>query len=638
MKSRIVVIFLSFVAIWVLLLARGVSLQVLPDERLSDLKQRQYETTVKINGRRGAIYDADHRELAVTVSSYSLFADPAIIENPKWLARKLYKKLNMDLSEVNQRLRAKPKRFVWLKRHLTEEQHQWVRQLDERGLGLIEEPKRVYPGGRLFAQVLGSVGQDGVGLEGLELQFENELRGEARQMLLPRDARGRPLLEEPRLLTNLSDGKDLHLTLDSELQFNLESELEAAIRKHGATAAVGVILDPTNSAILAMASIPNFDLNDTAAITGSIRRNRVVSDMFEPGSTLKTFVIATALKEGLVKPRTRFNCEGGKLKIGGRYIKEADANHNYDWLTVSEILAYSSNVGMAKIAFQLGDERVQKGLAEFGFHVRTGIELPGEAHGLLNALPWRPHLLSNISFGHGIAVTPLQVATAYAAIANGGVWRQPHLVQGFNSDFSRQVLSATDAATMVHMLTAATGPNSTGIQARINGFPVAGKTGTAQKVDLVRGGYLANEYISSFAGFVPAHSPKYVIYVAVDSPKKEYYGSQVAAPLFARLAQFAMRKSGLAPVLISEKDVMPVSSPQQLRLQKQALTDLRKSETVDRQVVPNLLGLSLREALSRTKTMGIHVDIVGSGLVQQSLPEPGEQLPETRRLRLVLEQ
>lgn len=662
MKSRILILFSFFLGLWAVLLLRAVTLQIFPDGRLENLKRRQFETSLQIHTRRGAILDRNHVELAASVPAYSLFADPRLIQDSYKLSKLLGKALDIPSSVLRKRFRDKHKRFVWIKRQLSERQRNEIKSWNQPGLGFVEEPKRVYPNGSLMAQVLGFVGAEGGGLEGLELQFNKDLQGQMKTVLLPRDARGRPLLEDGRSLTEVPDGADLELTIDHEVQFTFERELQSVVTDFKADGAVGVVMDAQSSEILAMANVPVTDLNEGHKFRPQGARNHIVVDAFEPGSTMKTFVIAGALKENLIKPSTRYNCEGGRMKVGDKWISEADAHHKFGSLTVSEILALSSNVGAAKIAFDLGDERLYRTLSDFGFGAKTGVDLPGEARGIMNALPWRPHLLSNVAFGQGIAVTPIQMAAAYAAIANGGLLKKPLLVKSirsrtgehdsregtvveFEAEEVRRVLSQQEAATMRLMLTAATEEKATGWNARIPGYHVAGKTGTAQKPDHVHGGYLANAYVSSFAGFVPAHNPRYVIYVAVDNPQKAYYGSQVAAPVFAKMAQYLVRRAGLPPVLISERNVINSISPEEKRrayLQQQALNEIRNSGEEDSasgaRVFPNILGLTLREALGKIRQQASQIEVRGHGVVVRSIPAAGAEMPaQKRRVVLVLE-
>lgn len=663
MKSRVLILFTFFLALWSVLLLRAARLQIFPDVRLENLKRRQFETSLQIHTRRGAILDRNGKELAASVPAYSLFADPKLIQDPYGLGARLGKYLDIPASGLKKRLRDKQRRFIWIKRQLSEKQRDEIKSWGVAGLGFVEEPKRVYPNGGLLSQVLGVVGSEGTGLEGLELAYNKELQGQMKTVILPRDARGRPLLEDGRSLTEVPDGSDLQLTIDHEVQFTLERELAGVVDHFQADSAVGVVMDAQSSEIVAMATLPVVDLNEGNKHTPAQRRNRIVTDAFEPGSTLKTFVVAAALKENIVKPGTRYDCENGRMKVGDKWISEADVHHRFKWLTVSEILAFSSNIGVAKIAFDMGGERLARALADFGFGAKTGIELPGESRGIVNPLPWRPHLLSNISFGQGIAVTPMQMVAAYGAIANGGILKRPLLVKSirthdrdgaseeeFQAEEIRRVLSPQDAATMRLILTAATEEKATGFLARIPNYHVAGKTGTAQKVDPVKGGYARDAYISSFAGFVPSNNPRYVIFVAVDSPKKAYYGSQVAAPVFAKMAQYLVRRAGLPPVLVSERNMINSEERKRSNLQQAAVAEIKRSAAAalgapaeggpgnaEPNTFPNVLGLTLREALNKVRPQAKHVAIRGHGVVVRTIPAAGQEVSTKTTVTLVLE-
>jgi len=647
MKSRILILFSIFFALWTLLIIRAAQLQIFPDSRLATLKRRQFETSLEIRTRRGAILDRGGHELAASVPSYSLFADPKMIESRVEVTRRLAKSLGINKVFLKKRLKDHERRFVWIKRQLSNVQKAEIENWNFSGLHFIEEPKRVYPNGSLMAQVLGFVGAEGNGLEGLELRFDKELRGQLKQVILPKDNRGRPLLADGRTLTEVPDGADLELTIDHEVQFTLERELQNVVEKFAAASAVGIVMDPQTSEVLAMANVPTVDLNEGYRDSSVISRNRVVTDAFEPGSVMKTFLIAGSLKENIVKPSTRYYCEGGRMKVGDRWVKEAEKKEAFAWLNVTEILAYSSNVGAAKIAFDLGDRRLLQNLTDFGFGAKLGIDLPGEGRGIVNPLPWHSHLLSNVAFGQGITATPLQVASAYAAIANGGILKRPLLVKAirprdgqapteFQTEELRHVLTPVQASTLRLMLMAATEEKATGASARIPGYFVAGKTGTAQKVDTNHGGYEKNGYISSFAGFVPANSPRYVIYVAVDNPTKGYYGAQVAAPVFAHLAQYLVRRAGLPPAQISEHNVILANESQKRsQLQMAALRDLKRYSQAEAQAgFPNLLGMTLREALAHLS--GNQVDIRGHGVVVRTFPQAGASL-DVKTVSLVLE-
>jgi cell division protein FtsI (penicillin-binding protein 3) len=651
MKSRILLLFSFLLMLFVIVLIRAAFVQIFPSERLATLKRRQFETSIQIRARRGGILDRNGKELAASVPSFSLFADPKLIQAPNMVAAKLAKTLHMRKTDLIKHLQLKNRRFVWLKRQLPEKQMTEIRDWSEPGLGFLEESKRIYPNGSLMAQTLGFVGADGRGLEGLELQFDKQLRGGWKDVLLPRDARGRPLLPNGRLFTDVPDGSDVQLTIDAELQFILEQELQTSLEHHHAERALGVIMDPKTFEILAMATVPTFDLNDPQRYSNEIKRNRTVADAFEPGSVMKTFLMSSALEKHIIRPSSRYNIEGGHLKVADRWVNDAENHADIKFMTATEILARSSNVGATKIAFDLGSDNLYESLSHFGFGQKSGVELPGESKGILNPLPWRQHLLSNISFGHGVTATPLQITSAFASIANGGVLKTPVIVKGFRNN-EKELVPATEAAFVRNvvdlatvnilklMLMAATGEQATGVNARIPGYPVAGKTGTAQKIDAIHGGYLPNSYISSFVGMVPVQDPKFVIYVAFDDPKVGHHGSEAAAPVFARVAQFAVRRAGVPPIFISEQNVManedaiPRDPTSIEKLQKRALMDLKR-ETDDS--FPSLLGLSLREAVAKVKDKSSAVHVRGHGWVVRTIPTAGQTWIPGRAVTLVLE-
>ena len=657
MRARIVLILIGLTLLWSLLIARAGFLQLLPNDRLKSLERRQFETVVTLSPRRGDVLDRNGHELAVSMATYSLFADPKIVEQPRRVAKILARELRRPVKELEEKLRNRRKRFVWVERQLTKATRDTIGELKIRGLGFIEESQRIYPNERLLSHVLGFVGGDGQGLEGLELRYNDQLQAASKRVSMRRDARGRPLIVNGQIFNQVPDGNEVQLTIDRELQFIVEQELAQAVRDHAADSAVAVVLDAQTSEVLAMASSPTFDPNRSAEVSLERKRNRAVTDSFEPGSTMKTFVIAGALNKGLIEPNSRFDCEGGVMRIGKRVIRESDKNHKFQALTVNEILAVSSNIGSAKIAFKLGSEGVLETYKAFGFGDRSGVDLPGEARGIVQALPWHDHLLANISFGHGIAATPLQIANAYAAIANGGWLKQPYIVKAVRDRESgevteakpktlRRVLSEDQAAKMRIMLASVTSSEiGTGANARVPGFPVAGKTGTAQKVNPNGRGYLPGGYISSFAGFLPANDPKYVIYVAVDRPRREYYGATVAAPVFARIAKFAVRRAGLAPVLITQEHVVPKArrAPNKAALNPGRLPTIAGvSASTDpsflNSTVPDLNGLTLREVMSRVTGTDVIVRVHGQGFVTHTVPSSGARLAESKELNVYMNQ
>ncbi len=643
MKSRIVAVFICVLVLWSALILRAAYLQFLPNDRLQALQNRQFQTVVTLQARRGAITDRNGRDLAMSAQAYSLYADPKLLEGKKILARKIAKELGVSVESIYSKIKDKSKRFVWISRLMEQEKADRIKAWDIRGLSFVQEWKRIYPNESMLAQTIGFMGIEGQALEGIERKLDITLRGNDKKVSVRRDARGRPLIADGLLFTENPDGNDVKLTVDGELQYSLEVELQNAMNHFEADSALGIILDAQTSAIVAMSSVPTFDLNKAANAPIDFRRNRILTDAYEPGSTLKTFVIAAALKNNIVAPNTKFYCEEGTFRVGDKVIREAEAREKFGNMTVSEILAFSSNIGTTKIAFKMGDDMLRAGLMNFGFGSRSNLDMPGEAKGSLLPLPWRPHLLSNISFGHGVATTPLQIANAYAAIANGGVLNTPYIVQSIRDSETgetvegkvtpiRRVLTPEQAAQMKIMLTGVTTDGS-GKNAQVDGYMVAGKTGTAQKVNPNGRGYLKGAYISSFAGFIPANDPKYVIYVALDSPKKDYYGAAVAAPIFSRIASFAVRKSGVAPSKVQTQKILAKKAPPQRAL---AGTGVLSNESADPTLMPQMLDLTAREVLRRMNAHGINVNFRGQGVVSEVFPPAGSLLPENKTVTVIL--
>ncbi len=650
MKSRIVILFIGVCFLWGILVLRAGYLQFLPHEKLKKLQNRQFHTVVNLQARRGAIVDRHGRDLAMSQTVYSLYADPKIIENRKAVSKKIAKIVDQSAETIQQKIQDPQKRFVWIERMMTKEKADEIKKLQIRGLSFVEEWKRIYPNDTLLAQTLGFVGGEGHGLEGIELQYDSVLRGSDKKVTFRRDARGRPLINDGLMFAENPDGSEIKLTIDNELQYMLESELQAAINEFNAVDAEGIILDAQTSEILAIASLPSFDINYPQKYTATHRRNRVITDVFEPGSTLKTFVLASAIKEKVFLPESKIFCEYGQFKVGDKVIREAESHEKYAWMTLKQILQVSSNVGTSKIALKMGDDRLRQGLQEFGFSSKLGVDLPGEAKGIVQPLPWKSHLLANISFGHGIAATPLQIANAYAAVANGGMLNTPYVISEIHHVDKgekvinepkpiRRVLTESQADQMRNMLLAVTQDGGTGVNARVNGFQVAGKTGTAQKVNPNGKGYLPGAYVSSFAGFIPFEKPKFVIYVVVDSPKNAYYGSQVAAPLFSRIASYAVRKAGIVPQFLADDHVNEKNMNQRtvnrgtefyqkkevLKISAKEILNTPKNELT---IVPELNRLTAREVIRQLQGKDIHLKFVGQGTVVETIPASGSEFQQ----------
>lgn len=653
MKSKIITLFIGVCLLWGLIIVRAAYLQFLPNEKLNALQARQFETVVTLPPRRGSIYDRHGKELAMSSPAYSLYADPKMIDNKKAVAKQLAQITGAQARDIFQKIKDKSKRFVWIDRLLTASAAEEVRDLKIKGLGLVEDWKRVYPNDQLLGTTLGFVGKEGQALEGIELFHDRILRGEKKKVSMRRDARGRPLVQDGLLFTETPQGKEMKLTVDADLQYFVETELSSAVKKFEADGGWVVVLDAKTSAIRAIASSPNFDPNKPQASSSQDRRNRAVTDTFEPGSTLKTFVIAQAIENKIVKPNTKIFCENGAFRIGKRIIREAEKDHSQGTISVTEILAYSSNIGTSKIALQMGDQKLKESYLAFGFGQKNGVDLPGEAKGIMVPLPWREHLLANVSFGQGITASPLQIANAYAAIANGGTLNQPYIVDSITDvetnetvtsvpKIIRRVISTETASQMRLMLANATSEFGTGGAARVPGYFVGGKTGTAQKIKTNGRGYMPGGYIGSFAGFIPANEPQLVIFVGIDRPRKGYYGAQVAAPLFSKIASYAVRRDGVTPELLTETTISRVkedslaqkflNADKVLNIDKKTVGEIELlSETV-----PDLKTLTVREVLAKAAEEKIEVKLVGEGRVESTWPDAGQALSDDRHMTIFL--
>ena len=671
-SQRIFFVIFAFAMLWSVLFIRSAWLQLLPNTKLSRLQNKLFERAVTLKPRRGNIYDRYNKELAVSIPSQSLFADPQRMSEPYYSAKKLAQLFNKPKKFFLKKFLDKNKRFVWVKRHLNEKELQQIKSWNLEGLHFLKESKRFYTNGGSLSQVLGFTGVEGQGLEGIEKQYESILKGESQKVLMQRDARGRPLFRDFSPFISKVSGYDVHLTIDSDLQFYLEKGLKQAIQKSQAESAIGLILSAETSEVLAMANLPNYNSNQAIRASAWIRRNRSVTDIFEPGSTLKTFTIISALKNG-ISPAKMYSSRDGRLEIGSTVITEADSKKKFKtFLNLSEILAFSSNVGAGAVALDIGDKKLRKTFTSFGFSEKTGIDFPGEVKGLLKELPWREVKTATISFGHGIASTALQVANAYTAIANGGWLKQPLLVKKIRNPYTgeeknfkvknlKRVLTEEEARTLSLMLISVTEESGTGTLASVPGYFVAGKTGTAQKVDLKNRGYKKGEYISSFAGFIPAQDPKFVIYLMIDGAKDNFYASSLVAPLFSRAASYAVRQAGLLPTVLAEENIVSTSKIERsLSSQKDSgkrtwfrkidrAFDINQSQIMSYNnteiennsakqnlfLMPELKGLSVRQALKELNNKGLKINIQGSGRLLKSFPQSGEALSKKEQVVLI---
>jgi len=615
-----------------LVLTRLVQLAVVQGEQLARQAANQHQQRITLPSRRGAIIDRNGEPLALSVPAESIFIHPRKLPAhvSKWSSA-IATALHMPTQEVNALLRSQEP-FVWLKRRATPQEAAQVRALGITGIDSVETERRFYPQGTLAAPLLGFTDVDARGIAGIEQAYDHYLREEPAEMVGERDALGRTILVQgvaasPEVL-------NVRLTLDTGLQYLAEQELAQAVRTTGALAGTVVILDPQTFAVLALAQVPTFNPNAPAASPPEMRRNRITGDCYEPGSTMKALLMAAALDTKRVRPEEQIFCEYGRYQVGKSVIHD---HHPYGWLSFLQVLQHSSNIGAAKIGERLGKETYTAYLRAFGFGRTTGIELPGESSGLLpptNA--WARIHLVTASFGQGVAVTPLQLACAYAAIANDGVLMRPYLVREVLNGDGRvveayspqrlwQVVRTDTAHRILAMMEKVVEKEGTGWRAQIEGFRVAGKTGTSQKAD-ARGGYSARGRIASFIGIVPADRPRLVILVSIDEPKTAVYGGEVAAPVFQTIARQALAQLGIEGKSPKAETASPAPSrtpapapPANPLVQRIATTTPASSAEValveTEASGPNFLGLSLREAVLTAQRNGLQITTQGSGYV-----------------------
>jgi cell division protein FtsI (penicillin-binding protein 3) len=646
-KLRLYILFSAFSLVAAILVFRAFQLQMVPSVNVENLARRQLRTTIEIVGARGNIYDRRGRELAVSVNTSSIYVNPHLIREPDRVAKALSQVLGVSLSHAKERLnKARGRRFVWIERQLSYVQQQKLRTgLLEglAGVGILPEYRREYPNASLGAHLLGYVSIDGKGLAALEFSYDERLKGTKKKLEVQRDARGRPIfthLDQIRLADHR--GENLHLTLDASLQSRVERILIHAKEKHEADAALAVVMNPHTGEILSMASVPTYDSNRAGSYPLASRRNRVITDPIEPGSVLKTFVVARALEDGIVGPTTKVSGGGGRIRIGRKVITESDNKHNADWLTVKDLMRVSSNVATVNLQRKMGFDKIADTFTRLGFSQASGLGLSGESRGIFRVPTKRQELeQATMSFGHGIALTPLQVARAYAVLANGGYFVNPVLLRKDTAkDLPKErIFSEKTISQITQMLESVVHEEGTGVRARVEGFRSAGKTGTSLKNDPVAGGYLRGAYWSSFVGYFPAQKPEIVIYVMVDNPRKEgRYASVVAAPLFAEIAK-AYIGVGLSSVQMAAASVEQRKNNNLQSLKTKKNLQLVKSEenSLSDNKMPDLAGLSLTQALRILETKNIEVEIHNSGnFIEGHLPLAGASMDQDRRVYLRL--
>lgn len=686
----------AFFVLWMIAIGwRLTVLQVSQHDKYFARAEEQRTDTIKVSPLSGEIVDRKGRVLASSNYVESAFAYTKDVNEPQKFAHTLAPLLGVNAGDLQQRLEGAKNRYLWLKRKMEGDVPGTVRNLldknDLSGVHFVREPHRFYPHGKLASHVLGYVDIDEKGLAGIELKYNDLLRGKPGYEIFKTDSLNRQLSLEENPPVN---GLRLETTIDAALQHHVESIIDNARKETKAKSITAIVLDPQTGEILALANAPDFNLN--VRPTGGdkeaedrVRRNRAITDVYEPGSIFKIVTYSGVIEEGLAKPGDKVDCQGGSITLHGRTIRDSHAGTGV--VTVAEALAKSSNVGAIKMGQKLGEKRLFDYLTRFGFGNKTGIDLPGEVSGLVNPLArWHGTSFASVSMGHEVGVTAVQAITAMATIASGGIRPQPHIVRRAISEDGRtiyeakpeaaRVISTQTAGTMAGMLESVV-DNGTGRRGRLAGFRVAGKTGTAQKVK-PGGGYSNTAFIASFAGFFPIENPRFAIIVVVDEPVGAHQGGQVAAPAFAAIAEAAINlymlppegettaqpeqntrtsraesaktpevaatgdstaAKNLQPATKPEKQeqkktepVRTAPTPKQSEAKKQEVIVSRnipavspeqnRSSAAGSGIMPDLHGRSLRAVTQACASLGLKVKVSGSGAVVRQSPAPGTQV------------
>jgi cell division protein FtsI (penicillin-binding protein 3) len=657
LKRRLVVAAVLGVAWTAAIEARLVYLQVVQYDFLITEAKKQQLDTVTLDARRGDIYDRNGRLLAYNVDADSIWADATQLSDPRGTVAALCAVLRdckrpeqeQYISRISKRTEdGRLKQFVWLRRRISPDEALAVTKLQLDGIYLKKETRRYYPQREVAAHLLGYVGDGNIGLAGLEQKYQTDVGGEPGKVLMQIDRKQRPFsrVEQPP-----TPGASLLLTIDSNLQRVAERELAAGVEWSGAEGGTAIVMDPMTGEILALANAPTFNPNAFNDFSEEVRINRATQYVYEPGSTFKVVTAGAALEEHVARPTDLIHTSPGVMRFGSRVIDEAKG-HNYGTLTFEEVIVKSSNVGAIKIGLQVGAERLSAYVARFGFGARTSQDdFGGESRGIVwKASDLTPSAVASVSMGYQVSVTPMQMAAAVSAVANGGQLLEPRVVKAvirngvqtsFPSKVVRRVLSADVAAQLTAIMEGVV-ERGTAKSAQIEGFTIAGKTGTAAKT-LKTGGYSTADYNVSFVGFVPSRNPVFTILVLIDSPHKvSAYGGTVAAPVFQKIAAAALRLRGVppslnppAPLVIARRDAVhqqPVSGP------TDAVVTFAGATSESPAVLPDLVGMNVRDAALALVRLGLTPQVNGSGYVVASQrPAPGSALDDIDAATLWLE-
>jgi cell division protein FtsI (penicillin-binding protein 3) len=641
-RFRIYVVAFFFLCGLLIVLARAYQLQVLENDKLTSIARAGYRGKIKLPPKRGTIFDREGHELAVSIEVESIFAHPKLVKNKSEAAKSLSKILSLKQSEILKSLQSH-QNFVWLERKTSPDKVMRVKALGLEGVDFTTETRRYYPLREIAAHVIGFAGSDNRGLEGLEKSYDRMLRGPQNILIQMQDALRRPFyISRPN-----TPGHEMHdviLTLDKDIQYKAQQSLRGAVQKTNAKSGQCVIVNPDTGEILAMAVVPEFNPNEFGRFHPGDWRNRTVTDVYEPGSTIKAFLLAAALDSHAVSPQTKFYCEQGAFSIAGHVIHDT---HKYGDLTVTDIVKYSSNIGAIKVGQKIGFKRFTEYLKKFGFGAEAGIGLVGERGGFVR--PDKNARLidqATIYFGQGMTTTTLQLAMAMATIANGGKLMRPyivkmikdqkgHVVRKNRPQMVRRVLPEAVSNKVARILEEVVSDEGTAPLAAINGYRVAGKTGTSQKVDPRTKRYSKKNYMALFSGFVPADGAKLVIVVAIDEPKGQSYGGLVAGPVFKEVGQWTLNHLRINPELqLAKTEADPARAAlRNLIFGTDGDGDSALSPHIDG-LLPDFTGRKMREVLKTGRELGVKILLEGTGVAVGQDPGPGLPLNQVSAVKV----
>jgi cell division protein FtsI (penicillin-binding protein 3) len=646
-RFRIHLVTVFFIAALAVIFARVYQLQVLQQDYLRGIAENGILGTTTLPPKRGVIYDREGHELAISVQTGSVFAHPKQIKDKIKTARSLSRILGEKESLILKRINRK-RSFVWIKRRIPQTLAEKVKSLNLKGLGVTSETRRYYPSRETAAHVIGFAGTDNQGLEGLEKEFDKLLRGPEEKLAFMRDAFGRPFAVTRPVASDASI-HNLHLTIDKDIQYKAQQSLRKAVKKAKAKSGHCVVADPYTGEILAMAVVPEFNPNVFYHYKPYQWRNRAITDCFEPGSTIKAFLLSAVLEEGVVSPLTQFDCEEGKFKVGGRVVHDT---HKYGKLSVADIVIRSSNIGAIKLGQKLGYRRFTEYLKNFGFGRKAHIDLMGERNGFIRGVKSAREIdQATLYFGQGMTSTSLQLTMAMAAIANGGKLMRPYVVAKIVDESGNTVketapkimkkpISPRTARKVTAILEGVATADGTAPKAAIDGYRVAGKTGTSQKVDPKTKSYSKEKYVASFVGFVPSEKPRLVIMVMIDEPKGHIYGGLVAGPVFSEVGAWALNHLRISPhpSLLSDlhNQTAQADEKQKALSEKESAKAVaaKSSKPVQPGFLPDFIGLGMREVLKRAHALGLKVVLEGSGLAVKQDPGPGSALKAIKSVKV----